>query len=309
VFKSGYIAIIGRPNVGKSTLLNALLGQKIAAVCSKPQTTRHRILGIKHLPEGQLLFLDTPGIHKPHRSLNEYMVAVARSTFDDADLFLFLMEPGDEISGDDQEIYRMIRQKGKPILVVIGKADKTYKQKLLPLIERCHEIFRPEEVIPVSATTGDGLALIEAEILKRLPEGPPYFPPDQVTDQTERFLVAEIIREKVMELTKEEVPYSVTVQIEAFEEPPSPGLRPPSPEMGEGKKAIARIRASIITEKESQKGILIGKGGQMIKKIGELSRKEIEAELGMPVYLELFVRVEKDWSTDPKKVKEFAYTF
>ena len=298
MFKSGYIAIIGRPNVGKSTLLNALLGQKIAAVSSKPQTTRHRILGIKHLPDSQLLFLDTPGIHKPHRSLNEYMVEVARSVLDDADVFLFMIEPGDEVSKEDREIYRMIQSKKKPILLVINKTDKTYKQRLLPLIEKCQELFHPDAIIPASAVSGDGLAAMESEILKRLPTGPPYYPSDQMTDQNERFLVAEIIREKVMELTKEEVPYSVTVQIEAFEEPKE----------GNQKK-ITRIRASIITEKDSQKGILIGKGGQMIKKIGEISRKEIETQLGMQVYLELFVRVEKDWSKDPKKVKELAYSF
>jgi GTP-binding protein Era len=296
LFKSGYIAIIGRPNVGKSTLLNALLGQKIAAVCTKPQTTRHKILGIKHLPQGQLLFLDTPGIHKPHRSLNEYMVEVARSTFEDADLFLFVIEPADEISHEDQGIYKMIQGRNKPILVVINKIDKTYKDSLLPLIQKCVTIFHPDEVIPASAVSEDGLASIEEAIVKRLPEGPAYYPSDQVTNQTERFLVSEIIREKVMELTKEEVPYSVTVLIETFQEPSETDV-----------KKITHIRASLITEKESQKGILIGKGGQMIKKIGELSRKEIEEQLGTKVYLELFVRVEKDWSKDPKKVKEFAY--
>lgn len=293
MFKSGYIAIIGRPNVGKSTLLNALLGQKIAAVSPKPQTTRHKILGIKHLPGGQLLFLDTPGIHRPHRSLNEYMVEVARSTFGDADLFLFLIDS--EISDEDREIYRGICGKGKPILVILSKADKIAVKRLPLLVERCREEFC--DVVPVSALLGKGLDVVEREILKRLPEGPAYYPEDQVTDQTERFLVSEIIREKVMGLAREEVPYSVTVLIEAFREP------------REGEKRITHIRAALICEKDSQKAILIGKGGQMIKRIGQKARKEIESHLGCRVFLELFVRVEKDWSKDPKKVKEFSYAW
>lgn len=298
MFKSGYIAIIGRPNVGKSTLLNALLGQKISAVSPKPQTTRHRILGIKHLPGGQLLFLDTPGIHKPHRSLNEYMVEVAHSTFKDADLFLFVLEPGDEISTEDQEIYERIRAKKKPVLVVINKIDKVPESRLLPFIQRWTGQLKPTSVIRVSATLGVGLAQLEEAVLKNLPEGPAYYPSDQVTDLTERFLVSEIIREKVMELTREEIPYAITVQVEAFEEPK------PSPDPGKVKK-VTRIRASLITEKDSQKGILVGKGGQMIKKIGETSRKEIESLIGTQVFLDLFVRVEKDWTKDPQKVKEF----
>ncbi len=298
MFKSGYIAIIGRPNVGKSTLLNALLGQKLAAVTPKPQTTRHKILGIKHLPDAQLLFLDTPGIHKPHKSLNEYMLEVARAALDDADVFILIVEPSDEISEENQKIFEMIQVKKKPVIVVINKVDKVYKQKILPMMKNYLELFHPEAVIPTSALSGDGVSRIEGEILKFLPEGPPYYPVDQLTDQTERFLVSEIIREKVMELTKEEVPYSATVVIETFEEPKESDF-----------KKVTRIRASLVIEKESQKGILIGKGGQMIKKIGESARKEIETILETKVYLELFVRVEKDWSKDPKKVKELAYTF
>lgn len=293
MFRSGTIAIIGRPNVGKSTLLNALIGQKIAAVTPKPQTTRHRILGIKHLPDAQLLFLDTPGIHRPHRTLNEYMVEVARATFVDADLFLFMTEPAGSLSEEDQSILKMLCAKEKPILVVINKMDRV-ATAIESLIASCRRLFSPAAIIPASVLKGSGLKEIETEIVKNLPEGPAYFPEDQVTDQTERFLVSEIIREKVMELTREEVPYSVTVLIESFQEP-------------KDSKKLTRIRASLIVEKDSQKGILIGKGGQMIKKIGELSRKEIEVELGGQVYLELFVRVEKDWSHDPNKVREFVY--
>lgn len=295
MFRSGYVAIIGRPNVGKSTLLNAFLGQKLAVVTPKPQTTRHRILGIKNLADAQLLFLDTPGIHKPHKSLNAYMMDVARAALDDADLFLFLIEPSSHPSGEDREIFRTILLKKKPIVVAINKIDGANHKMLLPFTEQCVREFKPAVIVPISALTGKGITEIEAEIIKKLPEGPAYYPEDQITDQTERFLACEIIREKIMELTRQEIPYSVAVIVEAFEEPK------------EGKKAITRIRAAIICEKDSQKGILIGKGGQMLKRIGTLARQDLEEQLGTQVYLELFVRVEKEWTQDPKKVKEFAY--
>src|SRR3989338_10757473 len=307
MFKSGYVAIVGRPNVGKSTLLNAFLGQKIAVVTSKPQTTRPRILGIKNLPGAQFLFLDTPGIHKPHKSLNAYMMDVAHAALDDADVFLFLIEPSSHLRTEDREIFQMITFKKKPIIVAINKVDGADHTMLLPFTDQCAHELKPAVIIPISALHGKGISDIESEIIKRLPEGPAYYPEDQVTDQTERFLACEIIREKIMELTREEIPYSVAVIIEAFEEPPSPGLRPPSPGMGEGKKSITRIRASIICEKDSQKGILIGKGGLMLKNIGSRARKDLEEQLGTQVYLELFVRVEKEWTKDTKKVKEFSY--
>ncbi len=291
MFKSGYIAIIGRPNVGKSTLLNKLLGQKVAAVSPKPQTTRHRILGVKHLPEAQLLFLDTPGIHKPHKSLNEQMMEMAQAAIHDADLFLFMVESA--LLETDREIYRQILSKKKPILLLINKVDKSGSLALIPFMEQCQSAFHPEAIIPISALSGAGCDIVETEILKRLPEGPAYFPEDQVTDQTERLIASEVVREKVMGLTQKEVPYSVTVQTETYEEPKKEG-------------GLTRIRAAIIVEKDSQKGILIGKGGQMIKKIGESARKDLEAQLGGKVFLELFVRVEKDWTKDPKKVRELG---
>ncbi len=297
MFKSGYIAIVGRPNVGKSTLLNAILGQKIAAVTAKPQTTRQPILGIKTLPEAQLLFLDLPGIHSPHKSLNEYMMEMARTALDDADCFLFMIEPTDRISDEDQEIFRMIAVRGKPIIVVVNKADRVSRDKLLACGETCRQLFSPEAVIFCSAVVGAGLVELQEATCESLSEGPQFFPEDQVTDQTERFLASEIIREKVTELTREEVPYSIAVRIESFEEPK------------EGKKPMTVIRATIICEKESQKGILIGQGGKMIKKIGQLAREEIEAQLQIKLYLELFVRVEKDWTKDPAKVREIVETF
>lgn len=294
MFQSGYIAIVGRPNVGKSTLLNALLGQKIAAVSSKPQTTRHRILGIKSGKGYQMLFLDTPGIHRPHKSLNQHMMEVSQTALDEADVFLLVVEP--ERDRENARVFEMIRDKKKPVILVINKVDRVDKKSLLPLIQDYEKDMRPVAIIPISALKNRGVERVEAEILKVLPEGPTYYPEDQVTDQSERFLVSEIVREKIMELTRQELPYSVTVVIESFQEPKESSPKP-----------IARIQAAIITEKESQKGILIGKGGQMLKKIGMLARQELETILGYPIYLELFVRVESEWSQDPNKVQEFAY--
>jgi GTP-binding protein Era len=293
--KSGYIAIIGRPNVGKSTLLNALLGQKLAAVSPKPQMTREKILGIKTLPNAQLLFLDTPGLHKPHRSLNEYMVEAAREGLGDADLVLVLVEPRSPVSREDQDILRSVKERGKPLVVAINKIDTVDRRVLLPLMDALLKEFGAQAVVPVSALSASGLDRLEAELLDRLPEGPVYFPEDQVTDRSERFLAAEIIREKVMDLLREEVPYSTAVVIESFQEPDAAD-----------RKKVTRIQAAIIVEKDSQKGIVIGKGGQMIKKIGESARKELETLLEGPVYLELFVKVESDWTKDSRKVEEFS---
>ncbi len=296
MYKSGYIALIGRPNVGKSTLMNALLGQKIAAVSSKPQTTRHKILGIKTLPQAQMLFLDTPGIHRPHKSLNEYMMEISRAALDDADVFLLVVEPSERVLSGDREVFQMVLPKKKPVILIINKVDKVDKKELLPLIEDYQKEFQPAAIVPISASKKRGLADVEKEILNFLSEGTPFYPEDQLTDQTERFLASEIVREKIMEHTREELPYAVTVVIESFKEPRE-----------SDEKKVTRIQAAIITEKESQKGILIGKGGQMLKKIGTLARTELEEILGTKVYLELFVRVERDWSKDPNKVQEFSY--
>jgi GTP-binding protein Era len=294
MFKSGYIAIVGQPNVGKSTLLNALLGQKLAAVSPKPQMTRHRILGIKNVPEAQMLFLDSPGIHMPHRSLNEYMIEEAYSVLNDADVILMMTEPNKQLTDDDRKIYDKAKKNGKPILFLINKVDHADQRNILPYMDQVMRELSPASVIPISAIAGHGLNHVEAEILKHLPEGPVYFPEDQVTDRSERFFASEVIREKIMALTREEVPYSVTVLIEEFLEPKETD-----------RKKIVKIRAAIIIDKDSQKAILVGHGGSMIKKIGQASRVELEKFLEMPVYLDLFVRVEKDWSRDPKKVKEF----
>ncbi len=294
--KSGFIAILGRPNVGKSTLMNALLGQKIAAVSPKPQTTRHKILGIKTVGSDQMLFLDTPGIHRPHKTLNAYMMEVAKAALDAADVFVFVLEPTPHLLNVDREVFQLIADKGKPVVVAVNKVDQVDKKALLPLIDECTKELKPKTVVPICASKAKGVDLLEKELLKYLPDGPLFYPEDQVTDQTERFLAAEIIREKIMSLTKQELPYAVTVLIEAFQEPPE-GTKNP----------LTRINAAIIVEKDSQKGIIIGQKGQMIKKIGQLAREELETLIGTRIYLELFVRVEKDWTKDLNKVREFAY--
>jgi GTP-binding protein Era len=282
--KSGYIAIVGQPNVGKSTLLNALLGQKLAAVSEKPQMTREKILGIKTVAGAQMMFLDTPGIHRPRKSLNKTMVEAARESFRDADLILVLIEPEAAIGREDTEVLKMAKEHGKPAIVAINKIDTVDRRQLLPLIDRCLKEFGAAVVIPISAKLASGLDRLEAEILERLPEGPVYFPEDQ------------IIREKIMDLTRQEVPYGTAVMVESFQEP----------QEGDRKK-VTRIQAAIVVEKDSQKGILIGKGGQMIKQIGEKARKELETMLQTLIYLELFVKVDKDWTEDPRKVQEFTH--
>ncbi|MBI1910313.1 MAG: GTPase Era [Deltaproteobacteria bacterium] len=299
-FRSGTIALIGRPNVGKSTLLNILVGDKIAIVTAKPQTTRNKILGIRHLPRAQLIFLDTPGLHKPHRDLNDTMIQVAKRTLLDADLILWVKEPKREKNSEEQEIMTLVRQSEKPFLVVINKIDTVSKDSLLPLLDQLYrEIPEAKGIIPVSAVTGaspegEGIDRLLPEIVKNLPEGPPYYEAAMVTDQTERFLVTELIREQILNLTREEIPYSVAVTIDEFKEP-----TPQTP--------ITHISATIHVEKDSQKGIVVGKGGSMIKQIGEASRKEIEKELNQKVFLKLFVKVSENWSRDPQKLREFGY--
>ncbi|MDO8462149.1 MAG: GTPase Era [Deltaproteobacteria bacterium] len=294
-FKCGTIALIGKPNVGKSTLLNALVGEKIAIVTAKPQTTRNRIIGIRNLPEAQLVFLDTPGLHKPHRDLNEYMIQVAKMALSEADLIIFIREPFLPRGVEEEEIYRMIQHSGRPFIVVINKIDTVSKDSLLPVLQKSMDTF-PEAVayVPVSALKADGTERLLPEIVAKLPEGPALYPKDLTTDQTERFLVTELIREQIIQLTKEEIPYAIAITIDEFKE-----ATPETP--------ITHILATIHVEKDSQKGILIGKGGQMIKTIGELSRKEIEKELGQKLFLKLFVKVSEDWSRDPYKLREFGY--
>lgn len=289
-FKSGFISIIGRPNVGKSTLLNAILGEKIAIISKKPQTTRNRILGVKNLSQAQLIFIDTPGIHKPQHKLGETMVKTALETYKEVDLILLMIDPGEPGQGD-RHIIETLRSIKKPVFLLINKVDTVEKHKILPLIEQYQKIFDFSEIVPISALKGDNLDRLLETIIMNTHEGPQYYPDDMVTDQLERFMVAEIIREKVMEHTKEEVPYSVAVVVEEFRE----------------EKELVFIRALIYVERDSQKGILIGKGGRMLKKIGTLARKDIEGLLGIRVFLELWVKVKEGWRQDERVLKEFGY--
>ncbi len=291
-FKCGYIALIGVPNVGKSTLLNRLVGDKLAITSPKPQTTRHRLLGIVNLPEAQLLFLDTPGVLDPKGALNATLVQAALTALSEADVVVWLVEPRPPATAD-KVLLPHLRQLHRPLIVALNKIDTVPKPQLLPLISAYHELFPASPIIPLSALRGDGLAELVAEILKLLPTAPPLYPPDQETDSTERFLVAELIRERVLHHAKEEIPHAVAVQVEEFDESRRPHL--------------VKIRAVIFVERDSQKGILIGKQGRMLKAIGAEARAEIEALLGAKVFLELWVKVWKNWRKDPRALRALGY--
>ena len=292
-FKSGYIAIVGAPNVGKSTLLNQLLKQRISITAPKPQTTRNRIVGILNGDGWQIVFVDTPGIHKARDEFNRGLVETALSTLSESDAVLFMIEP--ESAGPTNEyIFDNLRRIHTPVILVINKIDVLRnKGDLLPLIQSYRERFDFKAVIPISALKGDGTGDILAEVLALLPEGPQYYPGDYITDQPERFFVAELIREKIFHLAHREIPYAVAVIIEKFSEIPE--------------KDLIEIDATINVERESQKPIIIGKSGQMLKEIGKQARKEIETLLGCHIYLGLFVRVQKNWRKDPKALVEFGY--
>lgn len=290
MFQSGYVAIVGVPNVGKSTLLNALLGEKLSIVTDKPQTTRHRILGILNRPNAQLLFLDTPGIHKAEKLLNETIVETAFQAMGDADIVLHLVSPKPTLSDWDRKIAARAKEMGKPHIVAINKVDLVAKEALLPLIQMIQDEWSPDEIIPISAQNRDGLEVIVKALVSRLPEGPAYYPTDIYTEHDLRFLSAEIVREKAMDLLYQELPYSLATQTEAFDET--------------GK--IPHINVALIVEKDSQKGIVIGNKGAMIKRIGELARPEIEAMVGQKVYLELFVKVVDDWSKSQHRLRELG---
>ena len=292
-FKSGFVSLIGRPNTGKSTLLNLLLGEKISIISSKPQTTRNRILGIKNLPTGQIVFLDTPGVHHSRSKLNQAMVKIALATLQEVDVVCFLIEADRPDNEENDLILEDLKKMSKPVILVINKIDLVSKGRLLPIMERYSQLRSFEQIIPISALLGDGVDVLEAELLKILPDGPKFFPEDMITDLSERFLVAEFIREKVIQLTREEIPYSTAVEVEEFNE--------------REEKNLIVIKATIQVERESQKGILIGEKGRMLKEIGRLAREEIEAFLGARVFLELWVKVEKNWREDPRTLRRLGY--
>lgn len=290
-FRCGYASIVGRPNVGKSTLLNALLEQKLSAVTKKPQTTRHRILGILNGEGYQIIFVDTPGIFPPHYTLQKVMVKSAYNAIKDADILIFLVEPHPP-TDEEQKIIAYIKKVGKPTLLAINKIDLVKKPTLLPIIDEYKKFYEFCTIIPISALKKDGLHILLEELIKVLPKHPPFFPQDTLTDRPERFFVQEIIREKIFTNYGEEIPYAATVMVEEFRE-------------REDKKDY--IRAVIYIEKSSQKGIIIGKGGQALKRVGRLARKEIEEFLGRGVYLELYVKERPGWRDSMHSVKELGY--
>ncbi len=291
-FKCGYIALIGYPNVGKSTLLNRVLGEKLAITSPKPQTTRYRLLGIVNRPGAQMLFLDTPGVLEPKGLLNQALVQAALSALEDADLVVWLVEPRIPESRD-RVLLPHLQRLARPLIIGLNKVDSVAKPRLLPLIAAYHELFPQAPIIPVSGLTGDGLEGLLAEIVRLLPTALPLYPEDQETEASERFLAAELIRERVFHHTGEEVPYAVAVKVEEFDESRRP--------------EIVRIQAVIYVERRSQKGIIIGKEGRLLKVIGQEAREEIEALVGCRVYLDLWVKVWKNWRRDPKALRLLGY--
>lgn len=290
-FRAGYVAIVGRPNVGKSTLMNAFLEEKLAIVSPKPQTTRHRILGILNGDDHQIIFLDTPGQIKPKYLLQKTMVNTAQSTMKEADLILMIAEATGVKSFDDKLVQTLESYKVGRFLVV-NKVDLVSRSSLLPVMDHFQQTGVFDEIIPVSALKSDGLDVLLEEILKAIPFGDPFYPPDMISDEPERFFVSEIIREQIFHLYGDEIPYATSVQIDTFEEHP-------------GRKDL--IRAHVIVERDSQKGILIGKGGKALKRVGQAARENIEDFLDRPVFLELHVRVKKQWRKDAKQIRRLGY--
>ena len=292
-FRSGFVAIIGRPNVGKSTLLNCILGEKLVITSDKPQTTRNRIQGIHNVEGGQIVFIDTPGIHKGRSRLNRYMVDEAGAALEGVDVVLFLVDATGKPSQQFELLQERLGRIDAPVILIINKIDLISREQLIQKLSEYARLHDFREIVPVSAAKGEGVERLDRLLLPLLPEGPAYFPDDILTDAPERFVVAEIIREKVFRHTGDEIPYAVAVNVEEFDEGEDNGL--------------IRISAVISVERETQKGIVIGKQGAMLKKIGTLARKEIEQLLGARVFLELFVRVRKDWTGNKNMMKELGY--
>jgi len=290
-FRSGFVAVLGRPNAGKSTFVNRLVGQKVAIVTSRPQTTRNRILGIVNRAQAQVVLIDTPGIHRASSVLGRQMMAEVTQALEGIDLMVVMIDATSGLTAGDRLAFEHARAFRGPVFLLLNKIDRVPKPALLPLIESCSKEFAFTEVIPVSALTGDGVELALERFIAHLPEGEPYFPQDQFTDQPERFLAGEIVREKVMTSTRQEVPHAVAVRVEAFEE----------------SEKLIRIRAIISVERDGQKGILIGRGGERLKAIGTAAREELEEILGVKIFLELRVKVEHEWRQDARIVQQLDW--
>jgi GTPase len=292
-YKSGFVSIIGRPNVGKSTFLNRVIGQKIAIMSDKPQTTRNKIQGVYTTEDAQIIFIDTPGIHKPKHKLGDFMMKVAENALKEVDLILFMINAEEGFGRGDAFIIERLKKINTPVFLVINKIDQVHPDDLLPLIEQYKSLHDFAEIVPISALQGNNVETLIAQIKKYLPEGPQYYPADQVTDHPERFIIAELIREKALHLTREEVPHSIAVVIDSIERRED--------------SSTVYVGATIIVERNSQKGIIIGKQGRMLKEIGQRARMDIEALLGSKVFLELWVKVQKDWRNRLSQLRDFGF--
>ena len=290
--KSGFISIIGRPNVGKSTFMNQILGRKVAIMSDKAQTTRNRIQGILTKDTHQLIFIDTPGIHKPKHALGDYMMSMAKNTLDEVDVIMFMVNVNEKLGKGDEYIINMLKSTKTPVFLVLNKIDLIHPDEMLSIIEQYRQLYDFKEIIPISAINGQNIETLETELVKYMEEGPQFFPPDQVTDHPEQFIMAEMIREKILQTTEQEIPHSVGVVIESLERIDEDNVD---------------VNALIYVERASQKGIIIGKNGAKLKEIGKRARKDIEHLLGSKVYLQTWVKVQADWRNKPNFMRQIGY--
>ena len=292
-YKSGFISIIGRPNVGKSTFLNRVIGQKIAIMSDKPQTTRNKVQGVLTLNDAQMIFIDTPGIHKPKHKLGDFMMKVATNTLKEVDLILFMINATEGYGRGDEFIIEKLKNVNTPVFLVVNKIDAVHPDELFPIIEKYQALYPFAAVVPISALEGNNVDTLLGQIKEHLPEGPQFYPADQVTDHPERFIISELIREKVLHLTREEIPHSIAVVIDSIKKM-------------ENSETI-NVMATIIVERDSQKGIVIGKQGKMLKEVGSRARVDIENLLGSKVFLELWVKVQKDWRNKASQLRDYGF--
>ncbi|MFE4812257.1 GTPase Era [Peribacillus simplex] len=292
-YKSGFISIIGRPNVGKSTFLNRVIGQKIAIMSDKPQTTRNKVQGVLTQNDSQMIFIDTPGIHKPKHKLGDFMMKVATNTLKEVDLILFMINATEGYGRGDEFIIEKLQSVKTPVFLVVNKIDAMHPDDLLPIIEKYQQLYPFAAVVPISALEGNNVDTLLEQIKEHLPEGPQFYPADQVTDHPERFIISELVREKVLHLTREEIPHSVAVVIDSIKKMDN--------------SDTINVMATIVVERDSQKGIVIGKQGKMLKEVGSRARVDIENLLGSKVFLELWVKVQKDWRNKASQLRDYGF--
>ncbi|CAM3436529.1 GTPase Era [Marinicrinis lubricantis] len=291
-YKSGFVSIIGRPNVGKSTLMNQVIGQKIAIMSDKPQTTRNKIQGVYTTDHAQIVFIDTPGIHKPKSKLGDFMIKVAQGTLNEVDAVLFMIDVSQGLGAGDKFIIEQLKNIDTPVILGLNKIDQVHPEELLPIISQYKQLYDFAELVPLSALQGSNVETLLQQIIRYMPEGPQYYPSDQVTDYPEQFICAELIREKILHLTREEIPHSIAVQIE---------------DMRVKENGLVEISAVIFVERDSQKGIIIGKRGALLKEIGQQARHDIEHLLGSKIFLELWVKVKKDWRNQDAVLRDLGF--